>query len=902
MDVYGLGAAYGTAYMGVASAPLGGATLCSSLGLGGIEMTKRTFSDVEPADIPKLIDAFVTFTGFSKADDMRSQLKIMYIDECSQFSVAFLAQVSRRLQIIMDCDLPFGGLKIILAGDFLQKKPPIGDAMFDRLVAVDVRGTFPPSAGSPECEGLMLLRSFKRVDFTRAMRTADPKLLRTLAELRDLKVSNPVQNGSIPPPLQLAEVQRDPNWMFATFGVVSNPERIMFNYEQADKWARFFNVPLVRWPLELTGRYAASLSADEVDLIYAKELGAWVYWVVGAPAMLTENVPRGNKGCVNGAQGVAHSLSWFGSERGVAEEASALVSVTGYQLVTLTSAQRPTTCNVQLTRGESAFEWQSCDSMVDGAAVVPIPVSRHTDELCLTSSECAIAGLPRTVSVKAHPVALAFALTDFKIQGLSLRYLILSLAERVSSPYHEMHGFYVFESRVRTFDGLRRLPCKQAQCAHLTHLAYSSSLKIFYEGWVPERDEALAGMSCWSTEAARAASTVLRGQAAGKQPAAAKRKAAGMTIAVKQKAKLQAGEAMQRPGVAKRLCTAVARAPPPPPLLPQPAGPVSSPSIIPSGMRRTSSAARSTGSAPKSPSIIPPPPPPAFVRPLTAEERGAEERVFSLGQHNVTFRTHEAVVLVKKSLLRLQRIGPVRLTAAQADSHRLDDHIVDALRRLIVEDTGALYPVPFYIVDSLFVTLAMKAVMRDDITSIPRMRFIATGLAPKRCGSAYLISKDLLLFPFYSPGHWSLIVADLRNDSLSLYDSWPGGGTAPQWERTAQHLIRIHAYTVLPELREASERAEARAAEELHNVQLHDVAHEAAALYQRALRFSNEVRWRVAIVAVPKQENGIDCGIFMMAFSICVARDLDVFSFAQEDIPTLRRLFAVSLHERRLIF
>ena len=884
MDENGLGVAYGTAYMGVASAPLGGATLCSSLGLNGEDTTKKTFSEVDVSEVVKLREAFMTFTGFATAEDMLRLLKVIYIDECSQFTAAFLAQVSHRLQIIMDCNLPFGGLKVILAGDFLQKKPPIGEAMFERLVAIDVLGKFPPSPGSPECEGLQLLRDFKRIDFTRAMRTSDPKLLTTLAELRDLKTPHPVQIRTIPPQLTSAEVQADANWMFATIGVVSNPERIRFNYEQALKWARFFDVPLVRWPLELTGKIAESLSPAEHALVYENELAAWGYFVLGGPVGLTENVPRGNKGIVNGGRGTAHSLSWFGKQRSVAEEASMLVNVKGFQVVTLNDYQRPTTYNVLLSRDENAFEWENSDSLVDGLPVVPIPVSSHADKLLLISPECAIRGLPKVLSVKDHSVSLAFALTDFKIQGLSLRYLILSLSQRSTRPFHDMHGYYVFESRVRTFDGLRRLPSRMSECTHLTRLAYSDNLKRFYAGWVPDRDEALAGLSCWSPEAAKAGPLEDR-------PPAPKRKADGDVIAAMKRAKTLTEEALQRPGVAQRLCTTTTR-----PVRVTP--PVS---IIPLGRKRTPPPSQAVPLSPQqSPSIIPVPTPRELVRDLTRWEHRALQNFFRLNQLQIAFTSHQRAELIKADMQRL-RCLPSNSPSSPL-SYQLNDEIINALRVLINEDKRALARESFYIITSLAVESARKGLALRNITQPDGMRDIAVHLAPRNVGSVYLLDKDLLLLPFHSPGHWALVVADLRDYSLSLLDSLPGH-TTTNWAVIAQHIIRSHGSSVTNDVRQASERATELAMASPHDERLAESARKAAVRYNRAQHVAaDDCHWTERTVPVPQQCNGIDCGVFMMALSLCVTRRMDVFCFEQDDIATLRQLFALSLHEKKLVF
>ena len=75
----------------------------------------------------------------------------------------------------------------------------------------------------------------------------------------------------------------------------------------------------------------------------------------------------------------------------------------------------------------------------------------------LRSQLAAAKGLPIKVKVREHQYCLAFALTDFKLQGRTLRKLILSLSDRKKPPWVTICAFYVFISRVRRAASLRLL-------------------------------------------------------------------------------------------------------------------------------------------------------------------------------------------------------------------------------------------------------------------------------------------------------------------------------------------------------------------------------------------------------------------------------------------------------------
>jgi len=235
-------------------------------------------------------------------------------------------------------------------------------------------------------------------------------------------------------------------------------------------------------------------------------------------------------------------------------------------------------------------------------------------------------------------------------------------------------------------------------------------------------------------------------------------------------------------------------------------------------------------------------------------------------------------------------------------SYQLNDEIINALRVLINEDKRALARESFYIITSLAVESARKGLALRNITQPDGMRDIAVHLAPRNVGSVYLLDKDLLILPFHSPGHWALVVADLRDYSLSLLDSLPGH-TTTNWAVIAQHIIRSHGSSVTNDVRQASERATELAMASPHDERLAESARKAAVRYNRAQHVAaDDCHWTERTVPVPQQCNGIDCGVFMMALSLCVTRRMDVFCFEQDDIATLRQLFALSLHEKKLVF
>ena len=863
------GYAYATAWMGVAAAPLGGTTLCGTFGWNGLAANRNVFSSEDIS--PEVIDAFANYVGASCVEDMRENFHIMWVDEVSQLGPIVYGLLDRILRKIMNCDLPNGGVKVVWSGDFLQKDP-VGESLPDTLVKVDVYNLQPPPPNTPRALGLALVRNGLRIDFTKVMRSSDKKHLDMMAKLRDCNLANPVTAQTVPRPLTREDVRRDPNWMFPTIGVVSNRERIFYNYHQALRWARLMDKPLVRWRIQFKGRAAASLSTEEVDAFYENELGAWQYFVQGGPGIGLENVRRCNKGMVNGARNSYHSLSWFGKERGVADEAAALVNGDGFRIVTLTDQQRPTTINVRLTRDNDAPAWLESDTLVPGEVVVPIELTRNELELQPLSSDSLIAGLP-AVNAEWHPVELAFALTDHKLQGATLQYLLLSLAERAFMPHHDMNGLYVFVSRTTTGDGLRSMAGPPGCHDHLTRLSYSQETKLFEAGWVSQPGS--PWLRVWDPQAAKNALAALE-----KRHGPKKRKAPHVLGAAVKQARAAAKDAVAElltdPANAKRA---------PLPRQPQRKAPPARAAAAPSpAPKRGTAAATPSHSASLSilthgsPFVFSPGAPFQPTQRRVTLRSAVEQRQATRLERSVWGGGPLAAVLCSNTgflgELELKRSDLARLRPKAY----LNDEIINFAAQLLLNEAGSGRR--FQIAPSFAMRKACDGLAQETV------RWFRFGKI-----QTHLLSLDQFYLPLFTPpppdgevGHWALICFHFKRRRLCLYDSYPGI-SVHNWADLARQLVRAHSADALPLLREAAIRTAAAATAAREDVPAVSAAVESAvssaAEAARIAALAEQLSepgpaawadWIVEAADVPRQTNGIDCGVFMLINLIFLVR------------------------------
>lgn len=105
-----------TATTGIAGVHIGGRTIHSFLGIG---LAKKTASELatgakkSPRHVKKL-----------------KELRILIIDEVSMMNAELLDKVSEFLEIIRGVPRPFGGVQVVLCGDFCQLPPVEGNFCF----------------------------------------------------------------------------------------------------------------------------------------------------------------------------------------------------------------------------------------------------------------------------------------------------------------------------------------------------------------------------------------------------------------------------------------------------------------------------------------------------------------------------------------------------------------------------------------------------------------------------------------------------------------------------------------------------------------------------------------------------------------------------------------------------
>lgn len=252
-------------------------TGCSALLIGGV--TIHSFLGIGLAVGSAKILAKDTFTKKKKIYNLLQKLELLIIDEISMMSLDLFNKISNYLSIIRDNDKPFGGLQLLLTGDFCQLSPVKSDMYcFESDIWKQLE--------------------LKKVELCKSFRQSDEYFIKILKELRFGECSNETYNTLKKYKNRTYEDGIIPMKLFSTNKAVDK-----CNEEELNKLIQFHKGDLI-----FKIRSPTVSEYKITDILKKNNINPLLTLCVGCQVMITYNISLSD-GIVNGTIGRITSMN-----------------------------------------------------------------------------------------------------------------------------------------------------------------------------------------------------------------------------------------------------------------------------------------------------------------------------------------------------------------------------------------------------------------------------------------------------------------------------------------------------------------------------------------------------------------------------------------------------------------
>ena len=363
---------------------------------------------------------------------MQEQFKnidMLVIDEISMVTSEMLVEIDTKLRAAKNNDKPFGGVHVLLVGDFYQF-PPVNHAkdnppLYTGLVNL---ATKTGHMSKTAIQGASLFKLFKLMQLKTQNRCSDPLHLELIENIRGASKETPIKKELLRrvKPLSQEDIANDPDWRFAPIMVTTNKMRHHINKQKLRLFAIENKRHVLRWLCPYKkGKQTAVLPFGTYDSLENTVPDLVQYFVRGAKCSLLVNT-NPTQGLSNGTEATFHSVV-FGKDADLPDMENRMA-------------------------GE-IIDVPLPDYVIIEVNGVFVPVRR--DLIAFK-----IPGRRDEYQRHAHAVSAAYSLTYHKCQGKTLEKVVLAITKSTTSRImrHSINGIYVGLSRVERGDNIRFLP------------------------------------------------------------------------------------------------------------------------------------------------------------------------------------------------------------------------------------------------------------------------------------------------------------------------------------------------------------------------------------------------------------------------------------------------------------
>ena len=455
---------------------------------GGVFSASK--DSIAPLTADKLLKLIKSIEGDA------GKVAFIVLDEVSMATPYFLELISCRLQQMKNNPKPFGGVSVLLVGDFAQIPPSgTGRALYAAAMksVLEEKSDFATS----EQRGVDLFKQFSLTTLVEQHRSKDSTHTDLIVKMgRGEKITMEDLNRF----KKLTEEDaRSEEWRAAPVLVLTNAERFDLTEERAVSFARDTGTVVVKWKKDI------KKWSNKPSLVFEEEAGESPclndYFVVDAEGYITHNHQTDRK-VVNGAPVRMHSISLDSGPETIDLYMKMEKAAPG-EIIVL--SEPPRSVNVQMFPGDKQAQDEAkkrgLPSLVENDLVIPILRGAGRSNI----KDVWVSGgngfeVSKAKVASLHDVQLAFVMTFHKSQGKTMKKVIIVVPKRPREMHCRMSTeiFYVGISRVEMGDDVRLLYSNKEDLSYLCELECSDYLRAWRKGFVDSKGK-------WNGEKAKKA-------------------------------------------------------------------------------------------------------------------------------------------------------------------------------------------------------------------------------------------------------------------------------------------------------------------------------------------------------------------------------------------------------------
>jgi hypothetical protein len=466
--------------------------------------------------------------------------QVLFIDEVSMLSSMMWVMLDRTFRAYHKCpSLPFGGMHVVVIGDFFQIAPTGGIHVMAELVERQ-HGEARVLEGAKN-DAAEVFSRFERWELEVQERaSADRAHCELLAAMRGAALpggcrhpfTKAVLKSLLKRQLSPDLLRADPAFEEAAVVAATNDERAVISKRMIVRWAKMHGQPVFRWVLRWHAAADKGGSASEggapqrpdavMQALLPHMPSLEVYWARGMPMVLSEHAE--NKGpravraeymCFKGARGYADSV--FPAPQANAplhddEGEQAEGSPCGECWCDDDGEPLPWAAGRVFTIPQPEDLYVRVVPKTGGADPFVLPVRSRASRDVFTGHKWAdfkkilpdgaVVG-KSWPSVHAHGATQGFVFTFEKLQGVTVDRLIILLNDRhgASVPNVTLEKLWVALTRVREGKHVAIWPAEAAELEYLLRLEWPAALRAWHRNYAaqePQSGSAAIG-DAWRT-------------------------------------------------------------------------------------------------------------------------------------------------------------------------------------------------------------------------------------------------------------------------------------------------------------------------------------------------------------------------------------------------------------------